>query len=243
MHRFYCHARNITPDKITITEPQTINHIKNVLRFKINDKITIFDGSGYQYEGRINLISKEKIEVSITNRYESKQKPLIYLSAAVALPKGNLMDYVIEKLTELGIDTIIPMVTQRTVVKLDEERKAKKAVRWRKIAQYASEQAQRMRIPEVEDIQTFEAVIKGLSGYGLCFIATLFGKRTRLKSALKNKKPRSVIVFIGPEGDFTPQEVSGACSAGCIPIDLGQTVLKVDTAAIAAVSALNYALR
>jgi len=231
MQRFYCPPENISADAISITDPKQIKHIKNVLRYKAGDAIRVFDGNGFEFQGLIQNIHKDKLEIKIENKtFIKKSFPAITI--AVAIPKNVKMDYIVEKLTELGADRIIPMLTTRTVVRLNEKNKPDKLERWQKIAIYASEQSQRPYVPEIGPIMQTGEVLGKSKDYDLALIPTLFGERKQVKDTLKANY-KSVLVLIGPEGDFTPEEVASAKKCGCVSVDLGKTVLKVDTAAIA----------
>jgi len=238
MQRFYCPSQNISGGIIHIADKQQIKHIKNVLRFKAKDNIRIFDGEGYEYQGIISSMHKSSLEVEIEKK-EFKEKHATSFSVAVAIPKNVKMDYIVEKLTELGVDTIMPMLTERTIVKLDEKAKLEKVERWRKITISASEQSQRSYLPEISEIAAIGDIFKHGRDYDLCLIPTLSGNRRSLKDVLRVVS-KNILVLIGPEGDFTPDEVALAKQAGCIPVSLGDLVLRVETAAIAAVSFMRF---
>ena len=242
MHRFYCPPENITTDRAAIRDHQQINHIRKVLRLKLQDKIQIFDGEGNESQGLIQEMNKDDIKIKIQHKsFVKKTSPAI--SIAVALPKNVKMDYIVEKLTELGADKIMPMLTKRTIVNLDVQAKKDKVARWRKIAINASEQSQRSYLPQVAEIEPMQKVLKAQpTVYDLRLIPTLYDKRKKLKEALKNSY-KNILVLIGPEGDFTPQEVKGAQDAGFMAVDFGDTVLKVDTACIYIISILKYVCR
>jgi len=190
----------------------------------------------------------------------------IQITVACAIPKKVKMDEIVDKLTQLGVVCIIPLQTERVIVKLDKQKKLQRLLRWEKIASSAVKQSQRNKFVEIKPVTDFKELIADTQDFDLKLIPTLEGERKSLRNILSSsfilchprasgdlKKmdsrfhgndvmnvhkvvPKSIIVLIGPEGDFTPQEITLAKAAGFLPISLGKQVLRVDTAAIAAVS-------
>jgi 16S rRNA (uracil1498-N3)-methyltransferase len=148
------------------------------------------------------------------------------------------MDDIVDKLTQLGVERIIPLKTERVIIKLDKDKEVSRLARWRKLAQAAAEQSQRQNLPVIEPIKDLkEFLVQAKTLYDLKLISTLMdSKRKSLKEIFKGLKPQKVLVLIGPEGDFSPEEVDLAKKSGCIPASLGDLVLRVETAAIAVVS-------
>jgi 16S rRNA (uracil1498-N3)-methyltransferase len=151
------------------------------------------------------------------------------------------MDDIIDKLTQLGAAGIIPLETERVIVKL-EDGHSSRLERWRKIARSAAEQSQRNTLPEISPVMTLSEVLAQSEDYDLKLIPTLTGDCRPLKSVLPSVKPARILVLIGPEGDFTPSEVEQSLQAGFVPVSLGGTVLRVETAAIAVAAYLQLAL-
>jgi len=233
MQRFFTKPENISGDKIKINDITQIHHLKDVLRIKSGQCVTVCDGLGKEYYAQVGEFSAQKVILQIK---ESKQSPIshIAITVACAIPKNAKFDDIIDKLTQLGVDRIVPLITERVIVKLDKSKKAARQLRWQKIAQSASEQSQRPFLPIVETVQTLPEVLQ--KAFDLKLIPTLGVERKSLQEALDAAKPKSILVLIGPEGDFTDAELALAMRAGCIPVTLGDTVLRVDTAAIAVVS-------
>lgn len=238
MHRF---RTGQIPNGVTITisDPRQIHHLKDVLRLAAGDEITVFDESSECF-CTIERYDKKEIVLKVNSRKKAGETDF-KLTIACALPKKG-MDDIIDKLTQLGVDTIIPMQTERVVVKLDAERNRERAGRWRRLAQSAAEQSQRSSIPEVNGLTGFDEVVAGSAGYHLKLIPYLEGERKRLGEAVKGFQSGSIMVMIGPEGDFTPEEVEKATRNGFIPVSLGSLVLRVDTAAVAAASYIRMAV-
>lgn len=222
---------------------QEAHHILDVMRLKKQDRITAFDGTGKLYEGKILDTTNKKVKVQIEHVVQDSQKTDLEITLAQGLPKKNKMDYIIEKCTELGIDLIMPTQTTRTIVKLDRVRFASRKLRWQKVAREAAKQCGRTTIPQIQGLSPWPTVLSALSDFDLKLLFSLSRQTQRLKDVLRAyNKAKKIILLIGPEGDFTPEEVRGALNAGCIAVSLGKNILKSDTAAISALAMINYEL-
>lgn len=242
MHnRFYCPPENISDKIITINDKKEAHHIANVLRLGIESEIVIFNGEGHEFDGKIKEISKNLIRIMITKKYQSKKRPF-EITLACAIPKKAKFDFIVEKLTELGVDKIIPLETERSEVRYNKERMPDKVSHWRQVAINASKQSQRSFIPQIDDVKGFKNVISEVGNYDLAIFPTLEGQRINMPEVLSGFKGKNIIVFIGPEGDFSEEEVKLAKKSGCKIVTLGENVLKVDTAAITVVAVLNALL-
>jgi 16S rRNA (uracil1498-N3)-methyltransferase len=225
---------------ISISDAEQLHHLKDVLRLKTGDDVTVFDEEGTHYFCRIAGIGRKQATLSITARTEVK-KSSSRLTVACALPKKAKMDEIIDKLTQLGVDCIIPLITDRVIVKLDEN-DDRIYERWKKIARNASEQSQRSKLPLIQKITHFKELMTQSDQYNLKAIPTLEGERKEIRSVISSGTGANILVLIGPEGDFSPQEVQQARESGFIPVSLGENVLRVDTAVIAVASYLRFAL-
>jgi len=236
MHRFYCVSQNISGDKITISDKKEIHHIKDVLRLKVKEKVALFDDSGNEYTAEIEKIIPQSISFKIKKRGVFSAAKKMRLTVACAIPKKAKMDEIVDKLTQLGVDRITPLKTERVVVKLDKQKEALRLVRWKKIALSAAEQSQRSNVPDIEPPKDIKEVVSQTAGYDLKIIPTLIGERKNLKEIFARTNPKNILVLIGPEGDFTQEEVELAIKEGFVPVSFGKEVLRVDTAAIAVAS-------
>ncbi len=239
MHRFYCPSLNINSKVADITSPEEIHHAIDVLRLEEGSDVAIFDGKGNEGQGKILSIAEKKISVEIVNLSKFKEKlPKIIL--ACAIPKKSKFEMIIEKATELGVDEIFPLQTKRTEHVLSGERAGKKLLRYETIAINAAKQSQRNTIPIVHPVTKFEAAVNMLTSKAILLIPSLTGERENLISSLeKINNPQAVALFIGPEGDFTDEEYRFVFQKGGKSVSLGKTILKVETAAISALSCLN----
>ena len=239
MHSFYL-AEKVTGDTVSISDAGQLHHLRDVLRLKIGDEAVVFDAEGNEHYCVIAEVETKKVILSIKTLKTPPVRKL-RLTVACAIPKQSKMDEIIDKLTQLGVETIIPLITDRAVIKLG-EREQRRMERWRKIARSASEQSQRARLPIILPVVTLKEVLAESREYQLKLVATLEGERKTLRQALAEYKPSSIFVLIGPEGDFTPREIHRAVEAGFIPVSLGDNVLRVATAAVAVASYITLAL-
>lgn len=236
MTRFFVEKINPLEKYIILEDPCQLHHLKNVLRVKPKEKLGAFDGLGNQYIVLVSEVTAKQIKLEIKER-KTAQNSGIKITVACAIPKNVKMDDIVDKLTQLGVECIVPLETERVIVKLDRQKSQARLERWEKISQSATKQSQQSKFISIEPITKFKDVLVK-EGFDLKLIPTLAGQRRSLREIFNHSSQRikRVLLLIGPEGDFTAQEVSLAKEAGFLPVSLGQTVLRVDTAAIAAVS-------
>lgn len=219
---------------------QEARHILNVMRLKENDKVIVFDGTGKEYTGFIKQTKPKSLTVEIISTKAPKREALPEITLAQSIPKKEKMDYIVEKATELGVRSIIPLVSERTIVKLEEARALDRVQRWKKIAREAAKQCGRPDVPEIENVQKFYNTVDIVNNFDLAFMPCLSEDVIPLKEAVKGFETGKIIVFIGPEGDFTPEEIKMAKDTSCKLVSLGNRVLKSDTAGLLVLSVLNY---
>ncbi|NQT90059.1 MAG: 16S rRNA (uracil(1498)-N(3))-methyltransferase [Candidatus Omnitrophica bacterium] len=234
MRRFFLDNKTIRDNRIII-DGQEAHHIKDVIRLKVGDRFLGLDGAGKVYTLRIRSLT-DKVEAEI-EKVSSKCIDVPKVLLACALPKKSKIDYIVEKATELGVSEIVPMITERTIVKVDKKSRASKQRRWDKIAVEASKQCGRDTLPKIYEPMNFKDAlnIAGELGYARKIMPCLCEGTRSLDKALSGSK-KDVAIFIGPEGDFTRQETGLARDNNCDPVSLGPLVLKVDTACIFTVS-------
>jgi 16S rRNA (uracil1498-N3)-methyltransferase len=243
MHRFYCPQANFFSQQAVISDKDEIHHLQHVLRLKKGVPVKIFNGKGKEALGTITSLGPKEVGIRIQKVHEIKhRKPLLILACAV--PRKNKFELIIEKATELGVDEIIPVNTQRTVISLPEVRLKRKLLRYETVAINAAKQSQRSIVPLIHPVTDFPSVIKELKKSDLGIIPSLSGKRKHLLETFsENKNPDKIFFLIGPEGDFTEDEYGLARQKGYIPVTLGETVLKVETAAICVLACVNQYYR
>ena len=231
MQRYF--AKDKKEDNFILYETD-YHHIKNVMRSKVGDEVEIV----YQKEVYICVISTlEPVSFKISKTIKENRNLNIKLIVAVPLVSEQKFDLIIQKLTELGVDTIIPIKTARSIVKIDEKRQDKKISRWRLICKEASEQSKRIDIPIVEEIHS----LKSLKDYDakLKLVCSLIEKTQTIDSYLDDTT-KEVMVVIGPEGGLSNEEEIYLLENDFKPISLGKRVLRVETAAIYLASIINY---
>jgi 16S rRNA (uracil1498-N3)-methyltransferase len=243
MYCFYCPDADFSKPSIVISDAHEIHHIKDVLRLKKGSLIQIFNARSQQADVVIEQINEDAIEVRVqtVKQMEDAQAKIIL---ACAPPKKGKFEFIIEKCTELGVDEIIPLRTKRTEVVFKEDRMASKLSRFEAVAINAAKQSKRLKVPRIHPMTSLAEVLKTLDPNGVHLFPSLHNHSKHITDVLlKADKNVPVTIFIGPEGDFTPDELDLAIKHGCVPVSLGDTVLKVETAAIAAVALVKFLCR
>jgi 16S rRNA (uracil1498-N3)-methyltransferase len=241
MPRFYVPNPRIEQELLRI-EGNEVRHIRRVLRLKIGDRLNLFDGSEKEYEGIIVEESPSSVVIKVEDILSPPRESPLEITLAQSLLKGEKMEYVIQKTTELGIKKIIPFFSSRSVPLLDKSKKLRRYHRWEKIAIEACKQCGRMTVPKVEPLQNYTEMLGMAPSEALRLI--LWEKKGQgLKEALKESGGRTKIFFaVGPEGGMSDEEVGEAERAGFIPIILGKRILRSETASLCLLSVLQYEL-
>ena len=242
MHHFFV-SEKISGAILHLTDSEQLHHIKDVLRLKPDEKIILFDVEGYEFLASIRALEKGSCTIEILKKNPAQSKKA-RIAIACAIPRKSGMDEIIDKLTQLDIDMIIPLETERSIVRLSQNSApADRTARWEKITRNAAEQSQRNTLPLIKEVRTFSEMLVQTQEFDLKLIPTLEISGKPIREIAREARPSSVIALIGPEGDFTAEEVNTAVKSGFIPISLGPTVLRVDTAAMAVASFLKFWLK
>lgn len=243
MHHFFVSPNQIDDKYVTITGGD-VNHIKNVLRMKVDEELLVSNGQDKDYYCKIEAISDDEIKALILDEeFESTELPTeLYLFQG--LPKSDKMELIIQKAVELGVKEIIPVATKRCVVKLDDKKEASKIKRWQAISESAAKQSRRTIIPEISSVMSFKEAINRAKEFELGIIPyENFKDMKETKEVLsKVQKGIKIGIFIGPEGGFEESEVQYALDNGIHPISLGKRILRTETAGLAIVSVLMFQL-
>jgi 16S rRNA (uracil1498-N3)-methyltransferase len=235
MPRIYLPASDIKDNRITITGEKA-HYITSVLRCKKGNELTIFDGKGDCFRTTILKIDRREVITEVIERFPCNTESSINIVLVQGLLKGQKMDTVIQKTTELGVKEIMPVITERSQL-----RGTRKIARWRKIAEEASRQSERSVIPVVHEPVDFKKFFGGIKGGGFIFYEEGGMKISDAVSSLI-PHPSSLFVFIGPEGGFTKEEVTLAEEKGLLVTSLGRRILRAETAAISAVTLVQFLL-
>jgi 16S rRNA (uracil1498-N3)-methyltransferase len=207
----------------------------SVLRVKTGEIITAFDGLGFKYDCKILQFNKKNIIAKKLSKAPYSVESKISITLAQGIAKGEKMDFIIQKATELGVSKFIPLITERSQVK-----HTAKVDRWRKIAMSASEQSRRGKIPEISEPISFDSFMQSPNA-GIIFYEEETARH--LKQALRGfKDSKEITLLIGPEGGFSKEEVMTAVEKGLIEVSLGPRILRTETAAINAISIIQYDL-
>lgn len=220
------------------------HHLTDVLRAGTGTRVIVSNGQGGLADAEIIAVSGEGVDVRILDRRNAAGDAIL-ITLIQAVPKAQKMDWIIQKAVEIGVWSILPVMTDRGVVKLEEERAGKRSVRWQRIAVEAAKQCRTAWIPKVEPVEPLVAVLARPLPVEVLLIGSLESDALPLKASLAavlEQKPRSIGLMIGPEGDFSPREFELARKAGARPVSYGSRVLRVETAAIYGLCVLQYEL-
>jgi 16S rRNA (uracil1498-N3)-methyltransferase len=245
--RVFCTPATTEPAEIALS-PEESHHLVAVNRARTGDTVTAFDGRGSEWISTLQDADKRAARLRV--RFAQKARPLPYhITLGQALPKGGFMDAIVRKATELGAARIVPLESERTQVHLDGDRSDRKIEKWQGAALEAAKQCGNPWLPEIAPVQGVAAFLESASGFDLKLVASLQPGAKSLKAVLaafkaaQGRPPQKVLWLIGPEGDFTPAELSLAKTCGFEPITLGPLVLRCETAAIYALSVLSHELQ
>jgi len=246
MPKFFINSNQIENENIIIIG-EDVNHIKNVLRMKIDDEITVcnIDDSS-NYLAKINEFDKTKIICKISEKFQSTTESNIKVHIYQGLPKADKMELIIQKSVELGVDAITPVEMKRCVVKLDGKDKIKKIDRWQKIAEVAAKQSGRDLIPKICSVKNVKEISEDFSQFDVVLLCYENEKNLFLKTVLKeidvsnSNADLKIAVIIGPEGGLDISEVEFMEQKGARVISLGNRILRTETVALSLLSIIMY---
>ncbi|MBU4304652.1 MAG: 16S rRNA (uracil(1498)-N(3))-methyltransferase [Candidatus Omnitrophica bacterium] len=239
MHRFYVESQCLKKGSCFEMSGKEARHAFFTLRLKINDPVVLFDGNGNEYKGIVASVSRKAGVIEVREALVVPADTTKIVLAA-AIPKNSKFDDIVDKATQLGVHAVIPMQTQRMIVSIEPQRAMLKQKRWQRIAVEACKQSGCSYIPRIEPVTYFERVLKNSNSFDLRLIASLRNDARQLKDVIRKSSPQNVIVFIGPEGDFSEEEYRMAQEQGLMGVSLGKNILKCETAVIMTLSVMHY---
>ena len=258
MHRCFLKPEDWHRPEIKLSSEEE-HHLVNVLRVKPNDTVEVFDGCGREAMARIKLNGDRRVVLEGLTATRTVSPQVCRCTLIQALPKGRKMDLIIEKATELGVSTIVPVVSERVVARLKVRQRRERRERWQRIALSAVRQSGSCWVPDVNSVLDYAEALAICGSMDLFLVGSLGDdarplhevivdyKTTGLSLSKRNareaqegRKPLEIGLLIGPEGDLTPEEMKQAVDAGAMPVSFGFQVLRVETAAIYGMSVLTY---
>jgi 16S rRNA (uracil1498-N3)-methyltransferase len=240
MQRYFVEPHLFSEHEVTITGDD-VHHIVHVMRSQIGQEIIVCDGQGRAAVARLAQFSAKEVKAEIVQPLEQQSELPVRVTIAQGLPKGDKMEWILQKGTELGAFAFFPFSSERTIVKLDRNKEGKKLERWGKIVKEAAEQSHRSVLPQILPPLSYKQAIAAAGKYTRCVIAYEKEQGSTLHHVLAALSPGdSLLVFIGPEGGFTADEVALAEAAGILPVTFGPRILRTETASQYLLSAVSY---
>ena len=247
MHRFYLPPAQCRPPLLELTGREA-HHAREVLRLDRGARVAVVDGAGRQFLCEVRDGDRHRVCLAVTSATASAA-PSTRVTLIQAVPKGKVFEAIIQKATELGVARLFPLLSERVATRLDGAQARDKAEKWRQTAIEAIKQCGQPWLPEVEEPLSLKALLARDLSFDLALVGSLQGdgRHPRLYfqqyEAEHQSRPQSVAAWIGPEGDFTGEELDLIRATGARPIDLGPLVLRSETAALCTLAIINYELQ
>ncbi len=245
MNRFFVSRENIKEKEAVIDNKEDVKHISKVLRLQEGESVILSDGEGYEYICLITDIDKSTVYVSIKEKLLSKEDDKVKIFLYQGMPKGSKLEYIVQKCIELGADEITPVIMDRSI-NHDRGKSENKIKRYEKIAESAAKQSHRSFIPKVRSPLNFDVILDELDRFDLVIFPYENEDNLTIKSFMENIEHidsiKDVAIIIGPEGGFSQIEVEKLEGKGIVPVTLGKTILRTETAGVSVISMINYAL-
>ncbi|MDO6354479.1 MULTISPECIES: 16S rRNA (uracil(1498)-N(3))-methyltransferase [unclassified Caloramator] len=241
MHKFFVSAEQVRFPNIYIYG-EDVDHIVKVLRLRNGDKIQISDGNGKEYICEIIKSDKKEVVCNIIESFDNETEAPINITLYQGLPKSQKMDLIVQKCVEIGVVRIVPVITNRVVVKVEGRDLKNKIERWQRIAYEAAKQSNRGIVPIVSDVMNFEEAIEEMKQKDLVVVPYEREKERGIKDLRDRKDIKDIAIFIGPEGGFEEEEIENCLDIGAIPVTLGPRILRTETAGFVTSALILYEL-
>ena len=240
---FFLPSQCITPSTVSVTG-ELLRHLRSSLRIEVGDTILVTDGEDHRYRTEVTAITKQSMTGRVIGIIPRPPQRAPSLILGQSLVKGEKMDWVIQKTTELGVQTIIPIQSRQSIVQLKADRIESQTARWQRIAREAAQQSEQWRVPTIARPRSLVSCVTQPAARSLNLILTerCDGIGTLSRIQLPTSPDTSILVLVGPEGGWREEEVASAEGAGSIPVTLGPKILRAETAAILAIGILQYRL-
>lgn len=243
MDRFFVDKNNIDLENGTcIIEGEDVKHISKVLRCKVGEKLEICDKDNSEYVCEITDISKNQVDLNILEKNEIKRESDLKVKLYQGLPKSTKMEFILQKLTEVGVDEIILVSTKRSVVKVDDKKEGKKLERWERIIYEAAKQSKRGKIPTLRGVLSFDEALEDMKNNDMNICPYENEKTVSIKSAIRGSDINNIGIFVGPEGGFEEEEIQTLQDIDSKVVSLGPRILRTETASVVASSIVLYEL-
>lgn len=236
--RFFVEGVHAQGDRVAFAADDA-HKLRSVLRKRSGDRVEVVDSAGAAYEALLE-ISERRVTAGLeAPLVRTAAESTLQVTLAQAVPKGQKMDFVIEKATELGVHAIVPVRTARVVAT---DTSAAKLERWRRIAKSAAQQSGRTKVPPVDEIVSWEALLARFARYDRVYVPWELAPQVPLRRVIAEDAPamRTLLLAIGPEGGFGADEIARATEAGATVVSLGRRILRTETAALVMLSVLAY---
>jgi 16S rRNA (uracil1498-N3)-methyltransferase len=240
MQRYFVEPHLFTEHEVTIVGDD-VHHIVNVMRAKEGDEILVSDGAGQSARAKLVSLSGKEVIAAVQEMLTEERELPIRVTIGQGLPKGEKMEWILQKGTELGAYSFFPFSSERTIVKLDAKKEAKKLERWRKIVKEAAEQSHRAILPELLPPVSFREALQAGKDFTRCAIAYEKEGSTTMHQVLEEMAADdTLLVLVGPEGGFSPEEVAQAEAKGFLTVSLGPRILRTETASQYVLACASY---
>ena len=247
MHRFYLPAERCRGDLLTL-EGREAHHALDVLRIRTGERVIILNGSGGEFFCEVIAANRRQLQLAVQEKRDIPPPPC-RITLAQALPKGKLFESIVQKATELGVSQIVPLLSERVIVQLDAKDRENKRQKWQAIAMEAVKQCGSPWLPHVSSPLTPQQLVQKANTFECAIVGSLQPGARHPRECFNEflckfaRAPSSACIWIGPEGDFTLEEVDLIQKSGACPVTLGPLVLRTETAALYCLSILNYEFR